>query len=321
MNKIITTLCLLFVFLLSSNAQISVSSVASNYDTIFGGTSIYYQYAWDEPLDEDYAVIFKLSKPLKAFETLWDSAMVADGALLLVTSSDPLKLLILDGCGWDLMDKGYVNDSMGLNNVSPIKISDSMDRVEWRNFGFYNEYDSTLQLPSSGSVQIKINAMNTVDITYGDFSIVRPDLCFEGFGSLRPSVTYYDTATGYNTWFIYGNPLSPSIDTLSDTAFASLPALGQKITLDFKKTNFVKRLSKINISVSPNPVANVLTIGGTKDFSGGMFQIISMDGRAIVKGKVETNRINVEMLKTGNYVLKIQDKGQVYYTRFIKSDK
>lgn len=317
MNKILTTLLLIFTFQLASKAQITVSSVASNYDTIFGGTSLYYQYAWDEPLDEDYPEIFKLSKPLKAFNNLWDSALVADGSLWLVSSSNPDVMLLIDGVGWDLIDKGYENDSLGLNNVSLINLSDSMDRVEWRNFGFYNEYDPTLQLPSSGSVQIQVKSSNIVDIIFGDFAIVHPDLCFEGFGSLRPSVSYFDEKDSVFTWFLYGNPESPSIGTRNDTAFDHLPVLGQKISLDFNKTNFIKQLARVNISVSPNPAVNLITLNGL-DFSGRSFQIISMDGRTVNKGKIEMNQISVENLKSGNYILKIQGKEQIYYSRFIK---
>lgn len=320
MNKFFTTLFFLFAFQFVSQAQIKVTSVASNYDTIFGGTPIYYQYAWDDPLDEDYPVTFKLAKSLKAFETLWDSALVSDGELFLTSSTDTSKLLIIDGIGWELIDKGYENDSLGLNNVSPIKISDSMDRVEWRSFCFYNEYDSTLQLPSSGSLQIKVNGDNTVDLIFGDFAIVHPDLCFEGFGSLHPSVTYKDEKDSFNTWFIYGDPTAPTIDTLSDTAFANLPALGQKITLNFNKTNFIKRIANSAISVYPNPAIDVLNINGVTNIEGGHFQIFSIEGKTMNKGKITNNQINIEQLKTGNYVLKVQSKGRVFYTKFIKID-
>ena len=195
-----------------------------------------------------------------------------------------------------------------------------MDRVEWRSFGFARELVAIGELPSSGSVQIKINASNTVDIIFGDFAIARPDLCFEGFGSLRPSVSYFDEKDSIYTWFIYGDPKAPSIDTLSDTAFANLPVLGQKITLDFNKTNFIRKVSKLSVSVFPNPVAYNLTIHGLKDVSGSSFQIISMDGRTLSKGKLEKDQVNVEHLKTGNYILKLQYRGQVYYARFIKSE-
>jgi hypothetical protein len=225
----------------------------------------------------------------------------------------------LDATGWDLIDKGY-EDTVNYPNISQITVSPTGNEVEWLNFGFYNELDGLGALPSAGSIKISIDSANKVNFIYGDFSIVRPDLCFEGFGSLRPSITYVDTASGYTTWFIYGDPTAPTIDTLSDTAFANLPAIGQKLTLDFNKTNFIKRIDNLNISVSPNPAVNILNIDIIKDIEGGLFQIFSLDGRILSKGKLANNLINIEQLKSGNYILKVQSNGKIYYSRFIKTD-
>ena len=283
------------------------------------GTPIYYQYAWDDPLDEDYPVVLKLPKSVKAFESIWDSMYVSDGSVFLTSTTNRKAFIILDATGWDLIDKGY-EDTVNYPNISQITVSPTGNEVEWLNFGFYNELDGLGALPSAGSIKISIDSANKVNFIYGDFSIVRPDLCFEGFGSLRPSITYVDTASGYTTWFIYGDPTAPTIDTLSDTAFANLPAIGQKLTLDFNKTNFIKRIDNLNISVSPNPAVNILNIDIIKDIEGGLFQIFSLDGRILSKGKLANNLINIEQLKSGNYILKVQSNGKIYYSRFIKTD-
>lgn len=319
MNKFFTSLILLFVFHFVSQAQIKVSSAAGIFDTLMAGTPIYYQYAWDDPLDEDYPVVLKLPKSVKAFESIWDSMYVSDGSVFLTSTTNRKAFIILDATGWDLIDKGY-EDTVNYPNISQITVSPTGNEVEWLNFGFYNELDGLGALPSAGSIKISIDSANKVNFIYGDFSIVRPDLCFEGFGSLRPSITYVDTASGYTTWFIYGDPTAPTIDTLSDTAFANLPAIGQKLTLDFNKTNFIKRIDNLNISVSPNPAVNILNIDIIKDIEGGLFQIFSLDGRILSKGKLANNLINIEQLKSGNYILKVQSNGKIYYSRFIKTD-
>jgi hypothetical protein len=319
MNKFFTSLILLFVFHFVSQAQIKVSSAAGIFDTLMAGTPIYYQYAWDDPLDEDYPVVLKLPKSVKAFESIWDSMYVSDGSVFLTSTTNRKAFIILDATGWDLIDKGY-EDTVNYPNISQITVSPTRNEVEWLNFGFYNELDGLGALPSAVSIKISIDSANKVNFIYGDFSIVRPDLCFEGFGSLRPSITYVDTASGYTTWFIYGDPTAPTIDTLSDTAFANLPAIGQKLTLDFNKTNFIKRIDNLNISVSPNPAVNILNIDIIKDIEGGLFQIFSLDGRILSKGKLANNLINIEQLKSGNYILKVQSNGKIYYSRFIKTD-
>ena len=319
MNKLSTIFLIMIAFALSSQAQIKVSSAAGSFDTLTSGTLIYYQYAWDDPLDEDYPAGVQLPKPVKAFEIVWDSMLVSDGAIFLTSTSNPSALLAVDAVGWDLIDKGY-EDTINYPNISPVTVSLSETEVEWMDFGFYNEIDKLYLAPSKGSVKISVDSTNKVNIIYGDFAIVNPDLCFEGFGSLRPSVTYFDNSSNVTTWFIYGDPTAPTIDTLSDTAFANLPPLGQKITIDFNKTNWIKQLAKISISVSPNPAMDIITVNGSKNFSGNVYQLISMDGKMIIRGKMVSNKINVSQLKTGNYILKITDKGQGYYSRFIKSD-
>ena len=169
--------------------------------------------------------------------------------------------------------------------------------------------------------KISVDTLNNISLIYGDFAIVRPDLCFEGLGSLHPSVTYIESATMYSTWFIHGKPDAPIIDTFSRIAFANLPIIGQKITVDFNKTTSIKNMSKTNICIFPNPASQILNIQGLTDFSGSLFHIISLDGRAIFHGKVEENKIGVQKLKTGNYILKISNKGHTYYARFIKTDQ
>lgn len=318
MYKLILAFIACLAFQFQAHSQITVSSANSQYDTIFGGTSIYYQYAWDDPLDEDYPETFKLSKPLKAFNILWDSARVSDGTLRLISSSSTSVYLMIDGTGWDIIDRGWHNDSLGLNNVSPIKISDSMDRVEWRSFGFFGELDSTWQLPSLGSVQIQVKAMNKVDIIFGDFAIVRPDLCFEGFGGLRPRITFSNGVDSAFTWVIFGDPNMPTLGSGKDTALNKLPDLGLKMSLDFNKTNSIKGLNQTYLKFHPNPVKDLLYLEGTQNFANSKYQIFNILGKEITAGELESNSINLENLIAGVYILSLNFHNHRFMVRFIK---
>jgi len=316
MYKFFTTFLLIVVFQISAEAQIKVTSASGTFDTLKSGTPIYYQFSWDDPMD-DFPEKLRLPFTLKAFNTFWDSMVISDGSVHIVSSSNPDALLLVDATGWDLMDIGNV-DTINYPNLSMITVSDTGDEVEWLNFGFYNELEELDTMLSTGSVKVRVNNSNTIDFIYGDYAISRPDLCFEGFGSLRPSVTYVDSSSNFTTWYIYGDPASPAIDTLKDTAFDHLPLIGQRINLDFNKTNFIKRISKLSVKISPNPVANILNISGSKDFSGGTYQVIAMDGNIVSRGRLGANEINVEELKTGNFILKIHKDDQLYFARFMK---
>ena len=296
-------------------SQIKVSSSLQSYDSILDGELIYYQFSWDDPIDE-YAEIFPLKKPLKAFENIWDTMAVSDGLIVLKSSKNNNKFLMIDASGWDLMDKGYT-DTVNYPNISPIIISNDSSAIEWRGFGFANELYELDSLPSTGNIILTLESNNKINITYGDFVIERPDLCFEGFGGLHPSITYIDENDSLTTWFIFGDPKSPSIDTLSDTAFISLPEIGQTISIDFNKTNYISRKNISKINVFPNPATENIKISG---LSGSLFSysIISINGKVVRKGILENNIIEINDLKQGNYIIKINDNKSVYFSKFIK---
>lgn len=299
----------------NSFSQIKVTSSLQTYDSILSGDLIYYQFSWDDPIDE-IAEFFPLAKQLNAFDTRWDTIAVSDGSLFFKSSKKLNSLLFIDGTGWDLMDKGYT-DTINYPNISPIMVSPEWNAVEWRGFGFANEIYDTDTLESTGNLIIKVDSNNKVHITFGDFSIARPDLCFEGFGGLRPSISYFDENDSAYTWFIYGDPNSPAIDTLSDTAFSALPDIGRTLTLDFAKTNFVVKQKLSKVKVYPNPAAEKLSVSGVAN-SHFDYSIISFSGKTIKKGSSTVETIEISDLKPGNYIIKIKDNNSVYYSKFIK---
>ncbi|NUM30903.1 MAG: T9SS type A sorting domain-containing protein [Bacteroidetes bacterium] len=304
-----------FAFINFNYSQIKVSSALQTYDSINNGELIYYQFSWDDPID-DYPEFFPLAKPLKAFETIWDTMVVSDGALFFISSKKSNSLLVVDGIGWDLMDKGHY-DTVDFPNISPIIVSPEYNSVEWRGFGFANELFEIDTFESTGNLIIKVDSNNKVHITFGDFTIARPDLCFEDFGGLRPSVTYIDELDNETTWFVFGDPKSPAIDTLSDTAFSALPDIGRTLTFDFSKTNFISKQKISKAKIYPNPASEKLYISGISN-SQFEFSIISFNGKTVKKGISENNTIDIFDLKTGNYIIKIKDKNTVHYSKFIK---
>jgi len=305
------------IFAVNSRSQITVTSSPGTYDSLFSGIPMYYQHSWDEPLEE-IRDTFKLPAALFAFNRYWQSAMVSDGSFHLISASDPKATLIIDATGWDLMDKGY-EDTINYPNISPVMLAATNDEVEWRNFGFAREMDSIGILPSYGSVKIKYVAFNKFQLIYGDFGVIRPDLCFEGFGSIRPSITFIDSNNTTHTWFIYGDPENPSIDSLiTDSAFDHLPPFGQHITIDLNTTKSIKRSPNTGIKVFPNPATDFINIEGAFNFIGRKYRIISVDGRIVGEGKLETKTVDINALHPGTYILSIQDEGRNYVARFVK---
>jgi len=317
MKRFFTFIALFLIFTISGKSQIFVTSSPGTYDSLFSGIPMYYQHSWDEPLEE-IRDTFKLPSALFAFNRYWQSAMVSDGSFHLISASDPKATLIIDATGWDLMDKGY-EDTINYPNISPVMLAETNDEVEWRNFGFAREMDSIGILPSYGSVKIKFVAFNKFQLIYGDFGVIRPDLCFEGFGSLRPSITFIDSNNTTHTWFIYGDPENPSIDSLiTDSAFDHLPPFGQHITIDLNSTKSIKRSENIGIKVFPNPATDLLNIQSLINFTGRTYRIISMDGRIVRDGKLSTKALDINNLTPGTYILSLENDGRNYVSRFVK---
>ncbi|MEM9991086.1 MAG: T9SS type A sorting domain-containing protein, partial [Bacteroidota bacterium] len=80
--------------------------------------------------------------------------------------------------------------------------------------------------------------------------------------------------------------------------------------------------SKAHFSVYPNPTKNELnlvlpSVLPTEDSA---YQIFNMaSGKLVDAGNLMTNRINVSMLESGVYVLKIAVRNDVLTKRFVKS--
>ena len=316
MIKYFTTTLLLTFLGFNSFSQFSVKSTSGVYDSILTGIPYYYQYSWDDPLDE-IRDTFKLTNPFRAFNITWDSALISDGSLMMISSSRKNASLIVDATGWDLIDKGW-EDTINYPNLSPVMLDEASNTVEWRNFGFVPELDTLGALPSTGNVKIRINNNKTVDFIYGDFAMVRPDLCFEGFGGLRPSVTFLLDSNLYS-WILFGDPTAPVFDsTYADTAFNKLPPMGQVISVDFGKTSAVNDILRQGLHLYPNPAKDMVHIAG-KNLEGFEIIMYSTGGSVVYKGKIENSSFSCDSLPEGIYYVKIFKGNEGYYSRLWKS--
>lgn len=315
MSRVILSFLLVVSLYSSLRAQISVTSRPGSYDSIFVGTKVYYQHSWDEPLEE-IRDSFKLLTPLEAMGMFWDSMLVSDGSVWLTSSQNDDAALIIDATGWDLMDKGYA-DTINYPNLSPVMVSAVNDAVEWRDFGFAREWDTLKQMQSYGNVIIKQSNSGQMDLIYGDFGMVRPDLCFEGFGSLRPVITFIDSNRQKHTWYLFGDPEDPALDsTVKDSAFDHLPEYGRRISLHFAKTASVQKKKSPVSRVYPNPASEVIYLSEINP-NGSAYRIYGTDGRLLQAGNATGKSISVSFLPQGCYILQWELNQQIFVSRFL----
>jgi predicted alpha/beta superfamily hydrolase len=75
----------------------------------------------------------------------------------------------------------------------------------------------------------------------------------------------------------------------------------------------------VEIEITPNPVISHINISGYKLGSNDSLEIIDITGRKIINQRVyNTKRLDVDMLKPGNYILIIRTKNITYQGKFIK---
>lgn len=77
----------------------------------------------------------------------------------------------------------------------------------------------------------------------------------------------------------------------------------------------------LSLSLYPNPVSDILTLNFNAMFENADISILDLNGRTLQKQHISntiTNEIDVQQLKSGLYFLKINNKGLITITKFVK---
>lgn len=168
-------------------------------------------------------------------------------------------------------------------------------------YSVYIDYNKDGDFLDSGELVWSKTGSTTTPVT-GTFII--PANASVASTTMRVSMKYVDTsspnpATSCET-FAYGQVEDYSVNILSGS-------------LSTSASNLVK-----SISIYPNPVKDIINIqsktAGELDY-----KITDIAGRMISKGKSADKKINIQNLKTGNYILELTDKsGQKTTEKIIK---
>ena len=133
--------------------------------------------------------------------------------------------------------------------------------------------------------------------------------------------------------FRYMNTLNSHFGVGTDTSIISItitwpsgiidqilnPTLNQTLTaIEGNSPLSVKEFLVNNLILYPNPTSHSLNLNSSYDFDKASFSIFDISGRLIVKGKFESNTIDVSKLHSGNYILKIYNNGVITAQKFIK---
>lgn len=73
-----------------------------------------------------------------------------------------------------------------------------------------------------------------------------------------------------------------------------------------------------NLILYPNPTTHSLNLNASYNFSKANYTVFDMTGRLVIKGKFDSNAIDVSRLQSGNYILQVSNEGVKTAQKFIK---
>lgn len=117
--------------------------------------------------------------------------------------------------------------------------------------------------------------------------------------------------------FSQTNPLDPIIDTCANYSGNAAYNTGEVYVIFTIQNNSIvskesdeevkvptESTNAKNISISPNPVTDILTINTSDKTEVFKIMIYSMDGRKVMEKEIKNNQIDLTSLPIGTYILK-----------------
>ncbi|MBW8049657.1 MAG: T9SS type A sorting domain-containing protein [Cytophagales bacterium] len=187
-------------------------------------------------------------------------------------------------------------------------------KIEWKNAGFFNEYDSVCTADDSVNVQLWLfEGTNDIEIHIGANSI--SSVSFGG--ATGPAVGLKNNVSPE---FIYlsGDPNNPVIVNSANSTTNGSPANGTIYKFTRNPSGISENSNLYDISVFPNPVREYLIIN--KDNEELFFAIFDLSGRMVLKNQYSyiDKKIDLSFLDEGFYYLRINNGNTITYTKIIK---
>jgi hypothetical protein len=301
---------------------------SGTYQALSNPTSVNNGQVWTSSFSSPYTLPLGFNFPLTSGRVT-NSVEIYGGSLRFMNSSPYFLLIYHWPFGGNMLtDRGFGTST----SLSPISyeitgsVGNRIVKIEFQNAGMDHDYQSFCTNPTGAdyvNFQYWLHeATGKVEVHFGPSSVANPnsyncnpgntagpfmkflvDNCFlnPSFNATNPLVTNWD-----NTGIVYGNPMNGST-AASGTIYIFNPdptyAVSLSTILDQEQT-----------SVFPNPVTDVLTIGGNIDAGNAAYEIVNALGQTVLKGSME-KQVNVSSLAPGMYSIRLQGLGA---KKFIK---
>lgn len=284
----------LMLFCFGLRAQVSFTHSTGTYNLLTDGTQLLKDSVWDEldyntvPTDMIIPLGFKIKYNGVEHDTLYlyDANIVGDNKN------------VIFGSGVDMVDRGYAENQ----SKSPIYIKregtspNRIVKIEFRNAGFYDEFDINGTLNDSITLQYWFYENgNKFEFHAGTSSVGGkfPDyLDFMTVGILPQDDAPLAALQGAST--------SPEItgDIATFAGLDDFPAEGRIYTFAMDP-NFTS-VAKVNGEVTRVYYANQVLYSKSNDLKS--LRIFAVNGQEVLRARFTDNKIDVAQLPTGTYV-------------------
>lgn len=284
----------LMLFCSALRAQVSFTNSTGTYNQLTGATQLLKDSVWDEldyntvPTDMIIPLGFKIKYNGVEHDTLYlyDANIIGDNKK------------VIFGNGLDMVDRGYAENK----SKSPIYIKregtlpNRIVKIEFRNAGFYDEFDANGTLDDSLTLQYWFYENgNKFEFHAGPSSLSGkfPDyLDFVTVGILPQDDAPLAALQGAST----SPELTSDIATLA--GLDDFPASGRIYT--FAMDPNYTGVSKVSTEDSRVYYSNQVICAKSNDIKG--LRIFAVNGKEVLRANFSNNQINVSQLPTGTYV-------------------
>jgi rhodanese-related sulfurtransferase len=83
----------------------------------------------------------------------------------------------------------------------------------------------------------------------------------------------------------------------------------------------IETLAFSQIEIFPNPASQRVYLRNYSDNRQTLFRIFGLDGKPVKEGRVESNSVDISMLKNGIYLIRFEADGKVFTRKLIKSSR
>ena len=96
------------------------------------------------------------------------------------------------------------------------------------------------------------------------------------------------------------------------------PPINSTLTVTEGETLSLEQSFVDDLILFPNPTKDILNLNASYGFENAIYSVFDMNGKRLMNSKFSTNSIDVSLLSSGNYILRIMNDGSIKSQKFIK---